>query len=106
MAQVKNVEEVIEGGLTRVQRRMRVEAAYLFGSQVTGEASPDSDIDIAIFSPDVDDLTLYERVKLRSKLMLECDSSLELHLFSSRALTNARPTNFAGYILAHGKRLI
>jgi hypothetical protein len=29
-----------------------------------------------------------------------------VHLFSSRSLANARPTNFVGYIVSHGKRLI
>lgn len=106
MAEAQDLETIIEKGLGRVGKRIRVEAAYLFGSQLTGEANPDSDIDVAIFSPDVDSLGLFERVKLRSRLVLDCDSSLEFHLFSSRALANARPTNFAGYIIAHGKRLI
>jgi len=106
VAEVQNLETIIEAGLAQVGKRIRVEAAYLFGSQLTGEAKPDSDIDVAIFSPDVDNLGLFERVKLRSRLVLDCDSRLEFHLFSSRALSNARPTNFAGYIVAHGKRLI
>jgi hypothetical protein len=37
---------------------------------------------------------------------LECHPDVELHLYSSDALANARPTNFAGYIVAHGKRLV
>lgn len=105
MATLTNLEGTIEKGLARVRDRIRIEAAYLFGSQLMGEADADSDIDVAIFSPDVDGLNLVERVHLTSEIALGCDSSLELHLFSSRALANARPTNFAGYIVAHGKRL-
>ncbi len=106
MATVANLEEIIDKGLARVRERIPIEAAYLFGSQLTGEADEDSDIDLAIFSPAIDGLNLLERVHLTSELALGCDSSLELHLFSSRALANARPTNFAGYIVTHGKRLI
>ncbi len=106
MATVANLDETIEKGLARVRERVRIEAAYLFGSQLTGEAGADSDIDLAIFSPDVDSLNLVERVHLTSEIVLGCDGSLELHLYPSRALANARPTNFAGYIVAHGKRLI
>ena len=106
MATVANLEEIIDKGLAQVRQRIRVEAAYLFGSQLNGEADEDSDIDLAIFSPDVDGLNLVERVHLTSEIALGCSVDLELHLYSSRALANARPTNFAGYIIAHGKRLV
>jgi predicted nucleotidyltransferase len=106
MATVTGINEKIEQGLAHVRGRIRVEAAYLFGSHVSGEADEDSDIDLAIFTADVDGLNLVERVRLTSELAVGCDSSLELHLIPARALANARPTNFAGYIVAHGKRLI
>jgi predicted nucleotidyltransferase len=106
MATVANLEEIIEKGLAPVRERILIEAAYLFGSPVSGEADQDSDIDLAIFAPAVDGLNLFERVRLISEWELGCDSGLELHLFSCRALANARPANFAGYIVAHGQRLI
>jgi len=106
MAAVASLEGIIEKGLARVRERIAIEAAYLFGSQMTGEANEDSDIDLAIFSSAMDRLNLFERVGLASELELGCDSRLELHLFSSRALANVRPTNFAGYIVTDGQRLI
>ena len=65
-----------------------------------------SDIDLAVFSPDVENMRFMERVRLGSELASQCQRDVELHLFSSRALANARPTNFAGYIVAHGRRLV
>jgi len=106
MARTETVEAVIEKGLAYLRQRIHVEAAYLFGSQLTGNTHEYSDIDLAVFSPDVDSMDFFQRVRVQSDLALECDSRLELHLYSSRALANARPTNFAGYIIAHGKRLI
>ena len=106
MAAVASLAGIVEKGVARVRERIPIEAAFLFGSQASGEANEDSDIDLAIFSPAIDGLNLFERVRLASELELGCDSSLELHLFSSRALANARPTNFAGYIVARGKRVI
>ena len=106
MAATETVTTALEKGLEYLRSRISIEAAYLFGSQVTGETHADSDIDLAIFTPDVDGLNLVERVHLTSQLALGCDSSLELHLMPSRALADARPSNFAGYIVAHGKRLI
>jgi len=106
MATVANLTEIIEHGLDRVRERIHIEAAYLFGSQLTGEADEDSDIDLAVFSPDVDGLGFVKRVHLTSEISLNCDSRLELHLYPSKALANARPTNFVGYIVTHGKRLV
>jgi predicted nucleotidyltransferase len=106
VAAVTDINAIIEHGLAHVRKRIRIEAAYLFGSQVTGEADEDSDIDLAIFTPDVDGLNLVERVHLTSQIALGCDSNLELHLMPSRSLADARPGDFAAYIVAHGKRLI
>lgn len=106
MAETETVNTVIERGLDYLRRRIRIEAAYLFGSQLTGDANDESDIDLAVFSPDADNMSLARRIRLGSELALDCSLDLELHLYSSRALANARPTNFAGYIIAHGRRLI
>ena len=106
MAEAETIDAVIEKGLAYLRERIRIEAAYLFGSQFTGEANEDSDVDLAVFSPDVDNMDFFQRVRVRADLALDCDSRFELHLFSSHALANARHTNFAGYIVAHGKRLI
>jgi len=106
MAETETVNAVIEKGLDYLRKHIRIDAAYLFGSQLTGEANEESDIDLAVFSPDADTMSLADRVRLGSELALDCSLDLELHLFSSRALANARPTNFAGYIVTHGKRLI
>ena len=48
-----------------VVRRRRLDAAYLYGSQVAGSAHPWSDIDIAVISPDFSKEQLFqERVTL------------------------------------------
>jgi len=106
MAPIGNLDELVVSGLARVREKVRIEAAYLFGSQLTDAPDRDSDIDLAIFSPDVDRLNLVERVHLTSEISLKFDSRLELHLYPSRALAEARSTNFAGYIVTRGKRLI
>jgi len=105
VAKVTNLEEIVAESLGRMRERIRIQAAYLFGSQLNGEADADSDIDLAVFSPDIDGLNPVERVHLTSEISVRCDPRLELHLYRSHALANARPTNFAGHIVAHGKRL-
>jgi predicted nucleotidyltransferase len=105
MAETATLNTTIERGLEYLRKRVRVEAAYLFGSQVEGKVHDQSDIDLAVFSPDANRMGLDDRIRLRADLAVDCDSRLELHVFPSKALANARPTNFAGYIIAHGKRL-
>ena len=46
------VDAMIASYLGRVRRRVRVAAAYLYGSYANGEATDDSDIDVAVISPD------------------------------------------------------
>jgi len=106
MAETAALDAALEKALAFLRQRIRIEAAYLFGSRVAGNTHAYSDIDLAVFSPDVENMRFMERVRLGSELASQCQRDVELHLFSSRALANARPTNFAGYIVAHGRRLV
>lgn len=106
MGEIADLTVVLENALTFLGQRIHIDAAYLFGSQLAGNTHPDSDIDLAVFSPDVEKMRFMERVRLGSALASECRAAVELHLYPSRALANARPTNFAGHIIAHGKRLM
>lgn len=54
---------------------IRVELAYLFGSQITGHAGKASDVDIAVLMPD--DMTRMERFNARLKLMGELEKYLQ-----------------------------
>ncbi len=54
----------VERFLALVRRRLRVEAAYLYGSQAVGSARPWSDIDVAVVSPDFSEDLFEERVIL------------------------------------------
>jgi predicted nucleotidyltransferase len=65
MAQVApDILASVERFLAVVRRRLRIEAAYLYGSQATGSARPWSDIDVAVISPDFSDDLFQERVTL------------------------------------------
>ena len=100
--------EIDQATLDAASMQLGLRLVVLFGSHAAGSPPPgtDSDIDLAIFTPNVDGLNLVQRVHLTSELAVGCDSRVELHLYPSAALANARPTIFAGYIIAHGKRLI
>ncbi len=50
-----DVRASVERFLAVVRQHLRVEVAYLYGSQVVGSARPGSDIDVAVVSPDFSD---------------------------------------------------
>jgi predicted nucleotidyltransferase len=65
MAQIApDVIASVERFLTAVRQRLRIDAAYLYGSQAVGSAHPWSDIDVAIVSPDFSDDLFEDRVIL------------------------------------------
>ena len=65
MAQIApDVIASVERFLAFVRQRLRVEAAYLYGSQAIGLARPWSDIDVAVISPDFSDNLFEDRVVL------------------------------------------
>jgi predicted nucleotidyltransferase len=65
MAQVAaDVMASVQQFLAVVRQRLRVEAAYLYGSQAVGSARPWSDIDVAVISPDFSDNLFEDRVVL------------------------------------------
>ncbi|NLH43444.1 MAG: nucleotidyltransferase domain-containing protein [Planctomycetes bacterium] len=65
MAQVApDVVASVERFLAFLRQRLRVDAAYLYGSQAKGAAHPWSDIDVAVVSPDFSADLFEERVTL------------------------------------------
>ena len=88
-----------------LETELPVAAAFLFGSYAEGHARDDSDIDLAIFTKDRSRLKIAEKSRLQLWVQRRCALDLELHFYPADALNVARPTNFYGYLLEHGKRL-
>ncbi len=102
-AELKNI---IKDSIEFLKKKIRISAVYLFGSYATGTATHWSDIDLAVFSPDADKMKIEDKAKLATNLRLRCHTEVELHFFPKKALKEVRPTNFYGYILKMGKKVI
>lgn len=73
MAQIApDVIASVERFLAAVRQRLRIDAAYLYGSQVTSSARPWSDIDVAVISSDFSDDLFQERVAL-----MQCAAAID-----------------------------
>lgn len=105
MARTKNeLDEIVNQVLNFLSKRVTLTTAVLFGSYVEGRPGPYSDIDLAVFSPDIKNWTTEQRIDLAVDVRLKF-TDVELHLFSDEALEKARPSNFYGHILKVGKRV-
>ena len=74
------VTESLRRFLDAVRAVRRVEAAYLYGSQVKGTATEWSDFDIAVVSPDFT-ADLFEERLLLMRLAAQVDDRIEPHPF-------------------------
>lgn len=97
------IENVVSRTLSLLRARIPVTQAYLFGSQIEGVPDENSDIDIAAFSPAADAMDAATRVALVIDVERQIGASVELHLYGDSQFAEARPTNFFGYLLTHGK---
>ncbi|NOU10459.1 MAG: nucleotidyltransferase domain-containing protein [Nitrospira sp.] len=97
------IETVASRTLTLLKERIPVTQAYIFGSHVEGVPDENSDIDIAAFSPAADAMDAATRVALIVDVERQVGASVELHLYGASQYAEARPTNFFGYLLTHGK---
>ncbi len=97
------VTSLIERTLSSLRSRIPIAKALLFGSYLEGKAHEYSDIDIAVFSPAVDAMSFQQKVDLIVEIERQIRDSIDLHLFGVTSLAEARPTNFVGYLLTHGK---
>lgn len=105
MAKAKVIELTIQKVIGFLREKINISEAFLFGSYAVGKPRAESDIDLAIFSPDVEKWTIEQKARLAAEVKLRCSADIELHLFPASLLKEARPTNFFGYILKTGKKV-
>jgi predicted nucleotidyltransferase len=104
MAQIApDVLASVERFLAVVRQRLRVDAAYLYGSQAVGSARPWSDIDVAVISPDFSEDLFQERVILM-QWAAEIDDRIEPQPFTPERFGPNDP--LAHEIARHGVRLV
>ncbi len=76
------IKEIVRDFIQRVQKEIRVESAYWFGSTAHGKGHEYSDIDIAVVSPDFSGFRL-DDLELLLPILTKVDSRIEVHPISS-----------------------
>jgi len=85
-----------------LQRRGKVRAAFVFGSQVQGRADEWSDIDIAAFIDGVEAWDAWRRARFCTEVQKEVGFEVEMHLFPASSLADPPPGSFAQYVIQQG----
>ncbi len=96
---------MIERAIDFLRGEIEVSQVVVFGSTAAGKRHEWSDIDLAVFSPDVAGMKFLEKVRLATDLQLSCGAELEPHFFPASALTDAEPGSFVSHILETGKKV-
>ena len=100
-----DAEHLASLAVAEARKHNPVTDAIMFGSYVDGTPHEWSDIDLAIFTPAADTWTRQARHAVNRAIRKSVDLAVEVHFFGMKAKANARPSNFAGYVLEHGKRI-
>ncbi len=103
MARRKNIKLIVKRFVKDLSREIRVQKVILFGSYVSGHPHRDSDVDIAVVSPDLGKRDEMEEMTHLLKKAHEVDIDLEPHPFHPRELRHPEKSSFAYEILKTGK---
>ena len=98
-----DILESVERFLSVVQRKLHVDAAYIYGSQVAGLAKPWSDIDVAVVSSDFSE-DLFEDRLILMQWATAIDDRIEPQVFTPDGFGPNDP--LASEISNRGVRLI
>jgi predicted nucleotidyltransferase len=103
MARRKNIKLIVKRFVKILSREIRIQKVILFGSYASGHPHRDSDVDIAVVSPDLGKQNEMEEMAHLLKKAHEVDIDLEPHPFHPRELRHPEKCSFAYEILKTGK---
>lgn len=99
------IEKRARAAVAVLSRQAPVRAAYVFGSQVDGQADRWSDIDIAAFVEGMERWDLQRRAHAAVRVQRNVGDDIELHRFPAHYSAHPPVASFASYILRHGIRI-
>ena len=98
-----DLDKIISQFVALLSKAVRVEAIVLYGSYANGSPDEWSDIDIAVISPDFEDIPLWERQRIISRATVDRDSSLSPIGYPSSEYHNPGRHSFLREIIRTGR---
>mgnify|MGYP001602979794 FL=1 len=78
-----SVEDICQETADFLSRYIKIDRIIVFGSYAYGAHRQDSDLDIAVVSPDFKNMPILNKIELFSQAAIAIDSRLEIKGFSS-----------------------
>ena len=103
VATTSELEHVIEDFAGRLEAVISIEAIVLYGSYARGTAYEDSDIDLAVISPDFEAVPVYRRQRTIAKHTLRRDGRISPIGYASSEYHDPAPQSFLSEIVRTGK---
>ena len=103
VATASELEKGIEDFIKKLNKGIRVEAVILFGSHVHGSPHEGSDVDLAVISPDFEDVAVWQRQETIARLSVHRYPGLSPIGYPSSEYHNPRPQSFLREIIRTGK---
>lgn len=96
------VREIIRAFVGEIARDYRITQVILFGSYARGVPKTESDIDLAVVSPDFSGKPEMEILQYLSRKAMKVDTSLEVLAFEPKDLTSPDPRSFSYQVKTYG----
>lgn len=103
VATTTELSRVIDDLVRRLAEGIRIEAIVLYGSYARGNAYEDSDIDIAVISPDFEGVPLSVRQERIADLTIDGDYRVSPIGYPSSEYCAPGPHSFLGEIVRTGR---
>ena len=105
----KNIEKKIKDLYKLISDKIKIDGIYLFGSYAKGNPTSDSDVDIAVLSPEFEGIRFYDRGRISKIIIYETFPELEfadfeIHPYKTDEFTEDDP--FVAEILRTGIKII
>ncbi|WP_298437223.1 nucleotidyltransferase domain-containing protein [Geobacter sp.] len=103
MAQAIDVREIVEHYLKNLASLgVTVQKAFVFGSQATGLADEDSDIDLAVISPYFERMGLWDKAKILGRATRDIPCPMDVLGYAPSQLKKIRPGTLLAEIVKNG----
>jgi uncharacterized protein len=103
VATAAELESSIRRFVELLEKGLRIEAIVLYGSYARGNAYEDSDIDVAVISPDFEGLPINRRQEQIVRLTLHRDRRIAPIGYPSSEYHNSGPHSFLREIVRTGR---
>jgi predicted nucleotidyltransferase len=97
------IDGIIQSFAVALMARIRVEAIILYGSYARGTAYEQSDVDIAVISPDFEGVPMYRRQEVIADLTYREDARLSAIGYPSSEYHRPKPYAFLAEIVRTGR---